>query len=43
MVGGFQSKVLLVLLEEETVPSAVGCGRDRLLFCLIVDIHTSGI
>ena len=27
MVGGFRSKELLVLLEEETDPSVVGCGN----------------
>ena len=43
MVGGFQSKALLALLEEGTVPSAVCCGSDWLLFCLIVGIHASGI
>ena len=37
MVGGFRSKVMLVLLEEETVPSAVRCDNDhQLLCCLIV-------
>ena len=40
MVGGFRSnrsKVLLALLEEETVPSAVRCDNDhQLLCCLIV-------
>ena len=41
MVGEIRSKALLVLSGEETVPSAVRCGR--LLFCLIVGIHTSGI
>ena len=35
MVGGFRSKALLALLEEETVPSAARCGSDpmfRFLF-----------
>ena len=39
VVGGFrsnQSKVLLALLEKETVPSAVRCNNDQLLCCLIV-------
>ena len=40
MVGGFRSKALLVLLEEETDPSAVDCGRDRLSCCLIVGIQS---
>ena len=40
MVGGFRSKALLVLWEEETDPSAVGCGRDRLSCCLIVGIQS---
>ena len=40
MVGGFWSKALLVLWEEETDPSAVGCGRDRLSCCLIVGIQS---
>ena len=39
MVGGFRSKALLALWEEETDPSAIGCGRDRLPCCLIVGIH----
>ena len=30
MIGGFRSKAWLALLEEETVPSAVFCGNDRL-------------
>ena len=42
-VGGFRSKALLVFSEEETDPSAVRCGRDRQLCCLIVGVHTSGI
>ena len=40
MVGGFWSKALLVLLEEETDPSVVGCGRDWLSCCLIVGIQS---
>ena len=40
MVGGFWSKALLVLWEEETDPSAVSCGRDRLSCCLIVGIQS---
>ena len=43
MVGGFLSKALLALLEEDPVPSVVRCGNDRLLCCLIVGIHASGI
>ena len=43
MVGGFRSKALLALSEEETDPSAVRCGGDRLSCCLIVGINTSGI
>ena len=43
MFGGFWSKALLALLEEETDPSAVLCGGDRLSCCLIVGIHASGI
>ena len=43
MVGGFVSKALLVLSQEETNPSAVRCGRERLLCCLIVAIYASGI
>ena len=39
MVGGFRSKALLALWEEETDPLAIGCGRDRLPRCLIVGIH----
>ena len=38
MIGGFRSKAWLSLLEEETVPSAVFCGKDRLL-----GIHALGI
>ena len=38
MIGGFRSKAWLALLEEETVPSAVFCGKDRLL-----GIHALGI
>ena len=30
MVGGFRSKPLLALLEEETVPSAARCCSDPL-------------
>ena len=43
MVGAFWSKALLALWEEETDPSAVRCGKDRLSCCLIVGIHASGI
>ena len=43
LIGGFRSKALMVLSEEETGPSAVRCGGDRLLICLIVCIHASGI
>ena len=43
MVGEVRSKALLTLFEEETVPSAVRCGKDRLLCCLIVGIHASRI
>ena len=45
MVGGFWSKVLLALSEEETDLSPVHCGNDWLLHvcCLIVGIHASGI
>ena len=43
MVGGCRCKAMLVLSEEETVPSAVPCGSNRLLCCLIVGIHGSGI
>ena len=43
MGGGFRSKALLVLSEEETDPLAIRCGSDRLLCCLIVGIHASGI
>ena len=43
MVGGFQSNALLVLSEGETDLSAVCCGRDRQLCCLIVGVHASGI
>ena len=39
----FCSKTLLVLSEEETDPSAVHCGSDQLLCCLIVGIHASEI
>ena len=41
--GWWVSKTLLVLSEEETDPSAIRCGNDRLLCCLIVGIHASGI
>ena len=37
----FWSKALLVLLEEETVPSAVCCGSNQLQCCLITGIHAS--
>ena len=43
LIGGFRSKALMVLSEEETGPSAVRCGGHRLLCCLIVCIHASGI
>ena len=43
MAGAFRSKVLLALREENTHPSAVLCGRGRLLCWLIVGIHASGI
>ena len=43
MAGAFRSKVLLALREEKTDPSAVLCGRGRMLCCLIVGIHASGI
>ena len=33
--------ILLTLFEEETVPSAVRCGKDRILCCLILGIHAS--
>ena len=39
MVGRFQSKALLALLEEETFPSVVCCGSNWLLCCLIVGIN----
>ena len=43
MVGGFRSKALLALWEEETDPSAVCSVRDRLSCYLIVGIHVSEI
>ena len=43
MAGAFRSKVLLALREENTHPSAVHCGRGRMLCWLIVGIHASGI
>ena len=43
MVGRFRSKALLVLSEQKTDPSAVHCGSDQLLCCLIIGIHASGI
>ena len=43
MAGAFRSKVLLALREENTHPSAVLCGRSRMLCWLIVGIHASGI
>ena len=43
MAGAFRSKVLLALREEKTDPSAVLCGRGRMLCCLILGIHASGI
>ena len=33
--------ILLTLFEEETVTSAVRCGKDRILCCLILGIHAS--
>ena len=38
MVGGFRSKTLLVLLEEETVPSAARCCSDP-LFQFLFDTY----
>ena len=43
IVGGFRSKALLALFEEETVPFVVRCGNDWMLCCLIIGIHASGI
>ena len=43
MVDVFRSNVLLALWKEKTDPSAVRCGRGRMLCCLIVGIHASGI
>ena len=45
MVGGFRFEAFLALLEENNVSSAVRCGTDRLLCCLIVHvgIHASEI
>ena len=43
IVGGFRSKASLALLGKGTVSSAVRCGSGRLLSCLIVGIHASGI
>ena len=43
MVGGSRSKALLVLLDEETDPSAVVVVEIRLSCCLIVGIHASGM
>ena len=37
------SRTSLTLFEKETVPSAVRCGKDRILSCLIVGIHASRI
>ena len=42
VVGGFRSKALSALWEEETDPSAVRYGRGRLSYCLIVGIHAIG-
>ena len=42
-VRGFRSKALLALWEEETAPSAVRCGSDRMLRRLIEGIHVKGI
>ena len=42
-LGGFRSKALLALWEEEPDPSAVRCGTGRLSCCLSVGIHDSGI
>ena len=44
MVGGFRSKALLALWDEETDPSAVRCARGRLSCCLIVSLnHEQGL
>ena len=43
IVGAFRSKVLLALREEKTDPSAVLCGRGRMLCCLILGILAAGI
>ena len=43
MVGGFRSKALLALWEEEADPLAFQRGRGQLTCCLIVDIQASGI
>ena len=43
MVGGFRSKALLALWEEEADPLAFQRGRGQLSCCLIVDIQASGI
>ena len=40
MVGGFRSKALMVLSEEETGPSAVRCGGDRLLMSVGLSAST---
>ena len=42
MVGVFRSKAFLVLWEEETNPSVVRFGRER-LSCVIVGIQASGM
>ena len=39
LIGGFQS----LSFTLEIVPSAVRLGTDRLLCCLIMGIHASGI
>ena len=43
IVGAFRSKALLALREEKTDPSAVLCGRGRMLCCLILGILAAGI
>ena len=51
LIGAFRSSLRLLLIggfrslsfSLEIVPSAVRLGTDRLLCCLIVGIHASGI
>ena len=43
MVGGFRSKAILALWEDETDPWLVRCGGDLLSYCLALGIHASGI